>query len=387
MLYCPKRTRRSRRVALYAALLTAVLFCLPWAKNALCAQTVKVERSARSRPDWVTRVPESDRRWMYFVGRASGEASLEAAEQDAAADAVAQAVAAAGLSAAFSYERLRSEAGFLLQDRLVLSGVARLEGLKRLETWYEKTTRQDAGGRKTAYEAHLLVRLPQDALEKARMKLEQESSERISRAESLLDQGKRMEHEGDIHSALSLYREALEHLGGPSQAYLPEPSRRDELARELGGAAFHSGLELRTLVLRFDSSDSGPFPEVLRQTLYSSILLEGFSPLTDSAAGAAALPRLRAECVRAGVTALEDGFKVCLWNLSLQLSSPVSGEMVASFDYTAKGFGPDETRATQDGLRKIRLETLPRFARELRERLDLTLGPAPAAGDKFFFAR
>jgi len=387
MLPRPIRVRHGRRVALCALWLATVLFCLPWAKNALGSQTVKVERSSRSRPAWVTRVPESDRRWMYFVGRASGEASLEAAEQDAAADAVAQAVAAAGLSAAFSYDRLRSEAGFLLQDRLVLSGVARLEGLKRLETWYEKTTRQDLGVQKTVYEAHLLVRLPQDALEKARMKLEQESSERISLAESLFEQGRHLEEEGDAHGALSLYREALEHLGGPSPTYTAEPSRRDELARELGGAAFHCGLELRTLVLRFDSTDSGPFPEVLRQTLYSSILLEGFTPLTDSAAGAVALPRLRAECVPAGMTELEDGFKVCLWNLSLQLSSPVSGELVAAFDYTAKGFGPDEARAAQDGLRKIRLETLTRFARELRERLDLSLGPAPAAGDKLFFAK
>ncbi len=370
------------------ALLHIVLFCLPAAKSAWCDQAVSVERSRRSRPEWVTRVPESDNRWMYFVGRSSGAASLEAAEQDAAANAVSQAVTMTGLNARLDYDRLRSEAAILLQDRLVLRGEAVLEGLKRLNVWYEKTTLNGKAGPRTVYEAHLLVRLPLDAVEKARMKLQQESSERINRAGMLLEKGRSLSEEGEIQEALASFREALDLLDYSASAFNPEPAHQDELSRELTQAVFHNGLELRTILMKFDSGTEKSFPAYVSQALYSAILLEGFTPVPDSgSAGALALPRLSGECVRAASNALEDGFRVCLWNVSLSLFNPATGELVLASEYTAKGFGPDEERADLDALRKIRLETAPRFAREMRERLDLMFGPAAAAGDKLFFAR
>ena len=81
-------------------------------------QEIRIETSKRKAPNWVGRVPKADEEYFYFVGRATGLLTLEGAEQDAAADALRQVVAMIGLTPEVSYERLRREAGLLLEDRI-----------------------------------------------------------------------------------------------------------------------------------------------------------------------------------------------------------------------------------------------------------------------------
>lgn len=374
--------------ALAGIFVMGVIFC-PWAaKNSLGAERVELERSHRSRPEWVTRVPETDGEYLYFVGRGSGASSLEAAETDAAADAVRQIVTMIGVDGAFSYDRLRHEAGLLLQDRLTLTGSSPVVGLKRISTYYEKSTVTGSAEQRAYYDSHLLVRFPVGSLNEARVKLEQDATDRVRKAEYLFATGMVQEEAGKHRQACDSYREALCLLDGAPAAFGADPSRRGELRRALETAVFRTGLSSRFLAIETASGEQVTDRESIGKAVFSSLLEEGFIPSTETdISSVAPLPRLHAEYSGAETVRLEQGFWFSLWSASLRLVNPLSGEVILAGEYTAKGFGPDIERAGLDARRKMRLEIFPRFAREARERLDSLLGENSLTEEKLILAR
>lgn len=384
-LYLHKSPRSGALAGLFVL---GVIFC-PWAaKNSRCAERVELERSHRSLPEWVTRVPDTDEEHLYFVGRGSGASTLEAAETDAAADAVRQIVTMVGVDGALSYDRLRLEAGLLLQDRLALSGSSPVVGLKRLSTYYEKNTVTGPAGLRTYYDSHLLVRFPLGSLNAARMKLEQETTDRVRKAENLLSSGRGREDSGETRQALDSYREALSLLDGSPAAFGADPAQRAGLRRELETAVFRTGVSSRVLAIETTAGEEVTDRESIGEAVFSSLLEEGFIPSRESALSPmSTLPRLHAEYSRADAARLEQGFWLSLWNASFRLVNPISGEVILACDYTVKGFGPDIERAGLDARRKMRLEVFPRFAREARQRLDSLLVATSFPDEKTFLAR
>ena len=223
--------------------LSTVFGCLfrPGLAAADPAPSIKVETSRGKIPKWVNQVPRADEEYFYFVGRATGATTLEDAEQDAAADALRQIVTMIGLTASFSYDRLRREAELLLEDRVSFAGDARVVGLKRLETYYEKVYYHTGDSLITRYNASLLSRYPRQALAREKARVEQEAIQRVKMAGELLAKADRYESENDQAEALDSYLQALQELDSPVIFLLPhglgddqsgagESDRRPQLA-------------------------------------------------------------------------------------------------------------------------------------------------------------
>jgi hypothetical protein len=341
----------------------------------------RVERSQARAPEWISKVPETDREYLYFVGRATGERSLDAAEQDAAADAIRQIVTLLGVDASFSYDRLRREAELILSDRVTVSGSSVVQGMKRMNTYFEKHTFSLNDTLQTAYDAHLLVRYPVSSLEAEKKKMELESLDRVTQAGEALELGRKLESGGKAGQALLRYREALELTEGTIVFSSAEiAGRRRDLRREALSAAGRLGLGLR-LVAVFPVEMGGGVggsarsDSLMTDALASALQQEGF--LTEYGSGAAEtayLPRVSASCREVRTQALEAGFWMSLWTASIRLADPRDEEVFYTGVLNAKGFGPDPERAGLDARRKLRAEVFGRFASSARERLDLVLG-------------
>ena len=378
------RTQRGKLPSRFPAALLFLLSILIPAAVSAAHPKVRVERSRSEPPRWVSRVPEADENYLYFVGRASGAKSLEDAESDAAANALAQIVTAIGVQATLSYDRLRREAGLLLQDRLTVLGEARVTGLKRLESYYEKQTVSDGETVVSSYSSNLLVRYPRQALEREISRLEQEAADRVQEAEERLAGALRLEKSGDLGNSFAGLLEALELTAKPAIHAKAGAARSLELYRNQAlEAARRLCLRLRKVAVEpveaGDSSSAGQDRrKLLTESLEQALLSQGFHPEKGEAVLAAKiLPRVAAACREEGAGGLEAGFCFSRWTASFQITDPRDDSLLFADVYSAKGFGPDPLRAGQDAVRKLRIEIFNKFAKDARDKFDLSF----AAGE------
>ncbi|MEA2063707.1 MAG: hypothetical protein U9P14_08425 [Gemmatimonadota bacterium] len=345
----------------------------------------RVEKSHRRVPEWVRRVPETDSEYLYFVGRSTGGITLEGAEQDAAAEALRQIVTMIGLEASWSYERIRSQSRLLLEDRVSLDGGARVVGLKRLETWYEKVLyryRHHTGDSlSTRYNASILVRYPVRALAKERKRMEQEAIKRVKIAGEQLVEGRYLESlnlGSRAGEAMACYTEGLGLLEGPQTCFMPSSltERHVSLKRSLLESARSLGLRQRQVTVgpgRMSGNGGGETwqDEQMGAALGAAMQEHGFRLAREPEN----LPECifmsaAAECRQERDASLGDGFYLSRWSASISFTGPDENTVLAREAFYAKGFGPDPERASSDALRKLRVEIFHTFARQARQELD-----------------
>ena len=363
--------------------LSAVSGCLfrPGLAAADPAPSIKVETSRGKIPKWVNQVPRADEEYFYFVGRATGATTLEDAEQDAAADALRQIVTMIGLTASFSYDRLRREAELLLEDRVSFAGDARVVGLKRLETYYEKVYYHTGDSLITRYNASLLARYPRQALAREKARMEQEAIQRVKMAGELLAKADRYESEDDQAEALDSYLQALQELDSPVIFLLPAGLGEscDNLKRTLLTAARRLSLRQRRVMINpvlVSQTDGRSWQDArMNAALAEAMLNHGFQPVDraeDLASGV--FLRVSARYSEELANSLGDGFCLSRWSATISLLDPDGNTILVQKVLTAKGFGPDLERASLDARNKLRQEVFAEFAQQAREKLSLTLG-------------
>ncbi len=346
-----------------------------------------VERSHRSAPGWTVRPPETDGRYLYFVGRAGGAASLEAAENDAAADIIRQIVSLIGLEASFNYERVRSQAGLLLTDRIKLAGDSRIVGLKRIETYYEKQTAQEGNSVKNSWNAHVLARYPVESLQNESDRLEQLGQARVSTAEKLLAQGRRLAASGFSERAWGRVARGLEITGTPSVVADPSTSSRLAVVRQrLVDCARELSVPLRRVsvgVIEFPDG-AGRDGQAMSHALESALRNKGFAVERGTeAAAAGALSVVSVRLSELNAYRMQPGFYFSRWHAALSIRDPRDRDILFSAEYPVKGFGADPERAALDAMRKLNTEVFTQFAAQAMERFDYQLageGSANAHG-------
>jgi len=342
---------------------------------------IRVETSKRKAPKWVGRVPKADEEYFYFVGRATGSLTLEGAEQDAAADALRQVVTMIGLTAEVSYERLRREAELLLEDRVSFEGDARVVGLKRLETYYEKIYYHSGDSLSTRYNVSLLLRYPRQSLKEEKARLESEARRRLAMARELLAEGRRYESENSGSEALERYRQALQQLDNPVILLLPAASGGgyDHLRRDLLDAARSLSLKLRRVIVgpveMTLQSDGRSWQDAqMNAALAQAMLKHGFQPVGwPENFPQGVLLRVSARCREEQASRLGEGFFISRWSAAISLSDPGKDNILAQQVLAAKGFGSDPERALLDARRRLRNEVFAEFALQARKKLDLNL--------------
>lgn len=363
--------------------LAAVFGCLfcPGLAAADPAPSIRVETSGRKVPKWVNQVPRADEEYFYFVGRATGATTLEGAEQDAAADALRQIVTMIGLTASVSYDRLRSEAKLLLEDRVSFEGDARVVGLKRLETYYEKVYYHTGDSLTTRYNASLLARYPRQSLAREKARMEQEAIQRVKMAGELLAKASQCESENDEAEALDSYMQALQEFNSPVIFLLPAElgESSDNLKRTLLTAARRLSLRQRQVAINpvmVSQTDGRSWQDAqMNAALAEAMLNHGFQPVDR----AEDLPSgvflwVSARCSEELANSLGDGFCLSRWSATISLLRPDENTILVQKVLTAKGFGPDLERASLDARHKLRQEVFAEFAQQAREKLNLTLG-------------
>ncbi len=350
---------------------------------------IKTERSHRSAPGWTVRPPETDGRYLYFVGRATGAASLEAAENDAAADVVRQIVTLIGLEASFNYERVRSQAGLLLTDRLELAGDSRIIGLKRIEFYFEKQITKESNSLKNHWNAHVLARYPVESLENETARLEQLGEVRVSTAENLLAQSRRLAASGFNERAWQRVSEGLETTGKLSVVAGPATSSRLAVVRQrLVACARQLSVPLRRVTvdvieLPGDANQDG---QVLSRSLETALRDKGFAVERGTeAASAGALLLASLALSELNGYQLEPGFHCSRWNAALSVNDPSGRNILFSAEYAVKGFGIDPERAVLDAMRKLRTEVFVKFATQALEHFQYNLAGEGSANAHGYF--
>ena len=345
------------------------------------AGKVRVEKSQRTIPDWTRRVPEADENYLYFVGRATGTRTLEDAESDAAANAIRQIVTAIGVEASFTYDRLRKEADFLLQDRLSLSGSSHIIGLKRIESYYEKQIINEGDSVKTTFNAHVLVRYPRESLQTEIARLEQESTDRVQIAEKLLKDALRLEESGAFDGAYRKQIKVVELTQKPSVHLSEAAARRLAMLRH---RAIEAARDLSFMLRRIsvEPVEIGDRPSgemgqasVFTEALENALLKAGFQPeRIEQSIRAEVVPKVIVSCRENGVSSLDAGFYFSLWTATISVLDPRDDSVLLSEVYSAKGFGPDPARAGLDAQRKLRVEVFNTFARQARDKFEKNFG-------------
>jgi hypothetical protein len=352
-------------------------FLFPAGADAGTGREIRVETSESKAPKWAGKVPGADEEYLYFVGRATGSLTLEGGEQDAAADALRQVVAMIGLTASLSYERLRREAELLLEDRVSFEGDARVVGLKRLETYYEKILYHTGDSLTTRYNVSLLVRYPRQSLNQEKARLEKEALSRVSMARELLSGGEKYESENDGAEALDRYLQGLRHLDGQVLFFLPVSRYAgfERLKQSLLASArrlcIEQGLvQIEPVVLSRSDDEQSWQDSQMSAALAEVMLNQGFKPAgRPGNYPQGILPRLSSRCTEEQVDKLGDDFFISRWSVAFGLLHPDENTILVQKVLTAKGFGADPERAGMDARRKLKNEVFPEFAVYARDKM------------------
>lgn len=363
-------------------ILPGIFLLIVFAAGALSADDNEIESSHKKAPDWVTVVPQADREYYYFVGRASGKNALEDAETDAVADAIRQVVTMIGLDVKVDYDRLRKEAEVILDDRLVSRGAARISGIKVMESYHRRQAEYRAAELRHIYEAAVLVRWPKGELEMERNRLEQDAVARVSSATRLFRQGLDYESREETFHSLDCFRDALRELDHPSTFMMPQKMtvQYEEIKKMVEDAArrlsFKTGnVSVDQVVVSGSEDESFARDNSLTESLIAALSERGFIPQRLDRNSADFESRVIAEAAikDEGYTELDEGFVMSRWTVTVGLVDNLNKDIVVHEIYSVKGFGMNRERAAADALRKVRFETFDRFALDARRQLDQRL--------------
>jgi len=144
-----------------------------------------VERSAKKRPGWIVRPPQSDE-GLFSVGIATGAASLDEGRTAAALDAVEDVVFYLGLRASARYEQRRTHLTNEILSLIETSGSAEVTGGRTAELYFERYRTRGAAASRNVYDVYVLFRVPHAELEAERSRILAERAQAKRRAAALV---------------------------------------------------------------------------------------------------------------------------------------------------------------------------------------------------------
>ena len=261
----PRKSWNSSR--LFALAVAAALVFSSGSVPAAERGRVLVERSAKKRPDWIVRPPQSEQ-FLYSVGFSTAAASLDEGRTAAALDAVEDIVFFLSLRATARYEQRRTHLATEILSLIETSGTAEVPGGRTAELYFERYKEKGAGGAREFYDVYLLFRVPLGEIEAERKRILAARAEAKRRAASVV-------------ADTSIESMAADFIGGLSRLI----GARSELERAAPGAsALHSidvllaEVALRTRVA-LESVELVATDERRREIRASATLLGASGPL------------------------------------------------------------------------------------------------------------
>ena len=178
-----------------------------------CTKSIKnsnlIYSSGKQKPIWLTKPPEADSRFLYFVGVNTRAGTLEEGKKSAIQSAVNEIVGYFGIKAKTRYEEKKNEISTEIMDQIVTKGEAKVSGVKLQEMYYEqwKGERGDH-----FYNIFILLRYPRSEIEKEKRRIQAEKNRKKNQAREMFNLAGKLVQKGEVASALENYAQALKVL-------------------------------------------------------------------------------------------------------------------------------------------------------------------------------
>ncbi len=166
-----------------------------------------VERSARSRPGWVTQLPQ-EQGYFFATGIATGAGSLEEGRAAGIQAAVQDVVNYLGIRSQVHYSETRTELSTRLVNRVTSEGFAQVTKSRPVEMYYERFLVPGTGKTGERFDVYVLLRIPQGMLKEEEQRLKLDRQRRLELAARLLQEGRSHAEGGDVGAALRRWLEA-----------------------------------------------------------------------------------------------------------------------------------------------------------------------------------
>ncbi len=170
-----------------AAAAVAIVFSIGCAILPSSTETrVEVERSAPDRPDWIVRIPASDR-YFYVTGFIAGAESLAEGRNAASLAAVGEVVAYLGLDVRTYFSDRQTQLASEILSLIETSGVAQVRSGRMAELYYEIYREHESGTTTELYDVYVLYRVPTEEIEAERRAILIERSRALRSAEEAIN--------------------------------------------------------------------------------------------------------------------------------------------------------------------------------------------------------
>jgi len=156
--------------------------------------------AAQRIPKWVTKPPQNNESYLYFVGVRSGAATVEEGQRDAIANAVVKLVDYFGIEARRKFEQVRTELTTKITDEFRHASSRVHLSSTYIEDWIFRRSDHDG-----MYEVFVLLRYPRDEFEKEKARQEQAYRARQQEMTNRLVRAEHLEKEGRIVDAIAQY--------------------------------------------------------------------------------------------------------------------------------------------------------------------------------------
>jgi len=178
------RARRAKAGTLALLLLCSLFPLYTQSKaEARSAEKILLERSAKRKPGWIVRPPESDR-FLYVTGVATGARSLAEGSKAASLSAVEHILIYLGLQATSRYLERRSAYAAELESALESRALGSVRGGRAAEVYFERY--RERGGSTDLFDVYVLFRVPLSEIEAERARLASEREAAAAEARAAL---------------------------------------------------------------------------------------------------------------------------------------------------------------------------------------------------------
>jgi tetratricopeptide (TPR) repeat protein len=165
--------------------------------------------SQKKKPEWITKPPAADSRFLYFVGMKTAAGTLEEGKQSAIGSAVSDIVGYFGVKTETRYEEKKNEISSEIMDQIIAKGEAKVSGVKLEEMYYEQW--KEKGGYHL-YNIFILLKYPRAEIEREKKRIQAEKNRKKNQAQEMFNLAGKLTQKGEVGTALENYAQALKIL-------------------------------------------------------------------------------------------------------------------------------------------------------------------------------
>ncbi len=229
--------------ALIVALLSVLLLlgCVSLAHKGKLHRSL-FERSARKKPEWIVRLPPSDR-FFYATGFATSATSLAEGKKAAAMAAVEEIVAYFGLQTSTRFQEKRTNLVTEVLNLIDSSAAARVTSGRMAELYFEHYRDISPDKIQDLYDVYVLFRVPMEEIEAERAWIIEERSKAVEQAEAALENVSEASLGEDFIGGIARLSGTYRHLA----RVVPSSGMLNRLETRLGEIAARTSLTLEVL--------------------------------------------------------------------------------------------------------------------------------------------